>query len=346
MAQQQTRVIVNAGYSVGQLKVGVELGPGKILEAGLLTEFEKNKNFPIEMIDKIELKSNLEKLNICSSNNVPLVNPSAVSEATHNLYISINHKIDEILKVQNSKFPRILTLGGDHSIAIGSIAAISDSLSKHSNNPQFQSLNTQELCIVWFDAHADVNTPASTNSGNIHGCPIAFLASLQFTDIEQFNWLKQAIQQFRQRVPTNANRNFVDFRRLGYIGLRDVDTFEQEVIDSNNIISFPMTRFKQENRDIRKIVNEILNTIDPEQNRLIHLSFDVDGLDPLFAPSTGTLVEDGVQLEEAKEMVQILKSTGRLVSLDITEVNPQLGTQEDSIKTVNSAVEIAKIFLE
>merc|ERR1712137_607995 len=139
--------------------------------------------------------------------------------------------------------------------------------------------------VVWVDAHADINTDRTSPSGNIHGMPIALLLGMiDFDEAPGWEWLKD----YPRLHPS----------KLVYIGLRDVDPGEKEILFQNNI--------------------------DAYRNTPLHLSFDIDSLDPSIAPSTGTPVPGGLTFREGAFVCEYLAETNRLCSMDITEVNPLL----------------------
>merc|ERR1712013_244460 len=176
--------------------------------------------------------------------------------------------------------------------------------------------------VVWVDAHADINTISSSNTGNMHGMPLSFnIKQLQ----EEFphpgmSWLTP------QLSPS----------QLVYIGLRDVDEKEQEILQSLNIKTFYMQDVDR--LGIVQVVEEALGSVDPHGERNIHLSFDIDALDPGDAPATGTPVRGGLTLREGLTLCDLVYQTGRLKAVDMVEVNPSLASSEiEKARTVNAA---------
>lgn len=175
----------------------------------------------------------------------------AVSQCNYHL----SKKVHQILEDKRMA----ITLGGDHAIAIGSVDG------HHQHNP--------DVAVIWVDAHADLNTNATSQSGNIHGMPVALLAK-ELTDywpyLPGMDWQK----------PNIPIHNF------GYIGLRSVDDFERAIIKKYDIAAYGMREIDQ--MGIVNVVKNVLKRIDPDNKKSIHLSFDIDALDSLEAPSTGT----------------------------------------------------------
>jgi len=202
-----------------------------------------------------------------------------------------------------------VTLGGDHSIALGTVAG---------------HLACDPDCVViWVDAHADINTLSSSESGNMHGMPLSFnIRELQeeFPHPHTMSWLTP-------QLPPS---------QLVYVGLRDVDDAEKEILEDLNIKAFYMTDV--DSRGIIEVVEEALKAVDPDGRRNIHLSFDIDALDPLDAPATGTAVRGGLTLDEGLTLCDMVHRTGMLKAVDMVEVNPSLATNKaDAEKTINAA---------
>lgn len=181
--------------------------------------------------------------------------------------------------LQNNHHQNII-IGGDHSLAIASVAA---------------SLNVfkNDLKVVWFDAHADINTIESSPTGNLHGMPLSYLTGLT---LNRFNFLRQ----------------YLSFQNLFYIGIRDLDPFEVETIQKNNIKFQSCSDFN---------VGKLLEWIG---NSPVHLSFDVDCLDPQYISCTGTPVSEGLELPSVLEALTILQEKCHIVQVDLVELNLEL----------------------
>jgi arginase len=187
-----------------------------------------------------------------------------------------------------------LTLGGDHSIAIGSIGG---------------ALRARpDLGVIWVDAHGDFNTPETSPSGNIHGMPLAFLTGLMRRyRIPSFEWLK----------------NFLKRNQLVMIGLRSIDPEEREVMKNFGVHVFSMTEIDR--FGIGGVMDRALKILLKRKKRPLHLSFDIDSVDPHFAPSTGTRVRGGLNYREAHYIAESLAATDLLTGMDLVEINPRLG---------------------
>lgn len=187
-----------------------------------------------------------------------------------------------------------ILLGGDHSLSIGSIAAVA----RHCRE------TSRKLRVLWFDAHPDFNTAALTPSGNIHGMPVACLLGFgppELTDI-------------------GTRRPILDSSWIREIGIRSVDAGEKKFIHEQNVEVFDMRTIDE--LGMRAIMESALEGIDEETH--IHVSLDVDFLDPEIAPGVGTPVRGGPNYREAQLCMELIADTGCLGSLDIMELNPAL----------------------
>ena len=155
-----------------------------------------------------------------------------------------------------------------------------------------------DACVIWVDAHADINTPTTTDTGNIHGMPVSFLLGLD-KSIPEYQWINR----------------YLATNRLVYICLRDVDAGERKILKENGIKAFSM--HEVDKYGIGKVVELALDHVNPNRDLPIHLSFDVDGLDPSVAPSTGTPVRGGLTFREGHYICEAIYETGLLVALDI-----------------------------
>ena len=195
----------------------------------------------------------------------------------------------------NIKGPRV-NIGGDHSMSIATVA--------HSLN------NYEGLKIIWIDAHADINTSYSSDTGNIHGMPLGYLTNLDTN--ENFYYIC----------------NHLPFKDILYIGIRDIDKFENNVIKDIDVID---TDEFNNSKTIDKIDSFV-------GNNPIHLSLDIDGLDPSYMPSTGTTSDKGLNLDLVKNLLDHLHENKRkqIKNVDICEFNPKIGSSEDVSKTLKN----------
>ncbi len=202
-----------------------------------------------------------------------------------------------------------IMLGGDHCLGIGSISAVA----RHCREQR------KKLRVLWFDAHADFNTATLTPSGNIHGMPVACLCGHG----------PQALVEIGGHVPA---LNPKDIRQ---IGIRSVDEGEKRLVHDIGIEVFDM-RYIDE-MGMRHTMELALALVDP--NTHVHVSLDVDFLDPDIAPGVGTTVRGGPTYREAQLCMEMIADTGRLASLDIVELNPALDVRNQTAELAVDLIE-------
>ena len=216
----------------------------------------------------------------------------------------LSDKVESLLN--KNYFP--LIIGGDHATAIGSIAGISNYCRKHNKT----------LGIVWIDAHADMNTEDTTPSGNIHGMPLAIALGRGNSKLTNINGFSPK----------------VEVENVALIGIRDVDILESKTIKEMKLNVYTMTEVDKMgiHRIIAKVLNDFKSRVDH-----IHISFDMDGIDPDFAEGVGTPVPGGLTYRESQLLMEMVADCGCMNSLEILEVNPILDTQN---KTAFLATEL------
>ena len=285
--------IIGAPSTFGQRKLGVDLGPTAIRYAGLISRL---KQLDLDVYEKGDIK-------------VPAVNIEKFHSEQKGLrnydeIIDVNQKLNKEVSasIENNRFP--LVLGGDHSIAVGSVSAIS----KHYNN----------LGVIWYDAHGDLNIPEESPSGNIHGMPLRILTG---------EGPKELLE---------LNSNVIKPENIVLIGMRDLDKGERQFIKDHNIKTFTMS-------DIDKLgIKEVIeNTIEYLKSRNVdgvHLSLDVDSLDPLETPGTGTRVLGGLSYRESHFALELLHQSHLISSMDLVEVNPLIDSNNHTAEQAVSLV--------
>lgn len=281
------------------------MGPEYILNAGFEKQVQSlgwttKVDHPLENTNYEALKSN-------DKDSFGIKNTKIVSECCQKIHESVKRALgDERLPI---------TVGGDHSIGTATVSAAL------SHNP--------EACVIWVDAHADINTPATTDSGNLHGCPLSFIMGIDSESYPpEFSW-----------VPQNLKPN-----KLVYIGLRDVDEGERAILKKYNIPAFSM--YHVDKYGIGKVVEMALDAVNPNRDAPVHLSYDVDAIDPSFVPATGTRVEGGLSLREGLFIAEEIAQSGLLGSIDIVETNPLLAdTEAHILDTVSAACAIGRCAL-
>lgn len=202
-----------------------------------------------------------------------------------------------------------LLMGGDHCLAIGSISAVARHCRREGKN----------LRVVWLDAHTDVNTEAISPTGNIHGMPVACL--LGHGPSALVGW--------------SGERAALTAQQIDFIGIRSVDAEEKQAIRLLDLQVFDMRHLDE--HGMRNTMAEVLNDVD--DNTHLHVSFDLDCLDPMEAPGVGTGVRGGPTYREMQLCMEMMADTGRLGSLDVVEINPALDVRN---RTAELAVDFVR----
>ncbi len=283
--------IIGVPLDLGADRRGVDMGPSAIRYAGLAEKLRElghkvddsgNIETPIAEVSKIEY-SNAKYL-------------SQVREVCFNL----SRKVEKAMRAR--RFP--LVLGGDHSIAIGTLAGI------------FRARSSKDdFGVIWVDAHGDYNTPEITPSGNIHGMSLAVSSG------EGDRWFPQP------RWPKRA----VDPSRIVIVGARQLDPEEKLNLKKMGVHVFSMADIDR--MGMKAVMNESIKIAGEK----IHVSFDMDVVDPSEAPGVGTPVRGGVTYREAHLAMEMIAESRRMISLEMVEVNPILDQQN---ATAELAVEL------
>ncbi|MGD6781847.1 arginase [Sutcliffiella horikoshii] len=282
--------IIGVPMDLGQTRRGVDMGPSAIRYAGVVERLE-NLTKTIEDLGDIEIGSR-ERTATGESN---LKNLKAVAEASENLA----SKVDEVLS--NGRFP--LVFGGDHSIAIGTIAG----LAKHYSN----------MGVIWYDAHGDLNTGETSPSGNIHGMPLAVSLGIGDSTLTKIGGDHAKIR------PEN----------IVIIGARSLDEGEKVLIKEKGIKVFTMHEIDR--MGMAAVMEEAIAYLRERDTNGVHLSLDLDGLDPHDAPGVGTPVLGGISYRESHLAMEMLEEANILTSAEFVEVNPIL---DERNKTATVAV--------
>lgn len=282
--------IIGVPMDLGQTRRGVDMGPSAIRYASVIERIE-NIGYSVEDKGNIEIAL-AERVH--SDENTNLKNLKAVADASERLAQTVSDVIT------NKRFP--LVLGGDHSIAIGTLAGVS----RHYKN----------LGVIWYDAHGDLNTADTSPSGNIHGMPLA--ASIGIGD--------EALTRIGGYTPKVKPENIV------IIGARSLDEGEKELIKEKGIKVYTMHEIDR--MGMTKVMEETILYLRDKTDG-VHLSLDLDGLDPHDAPGVGTPVIGGISYRESHLAMEMLAESQLITSAEFVEVNPIL---DERNKTATVAV--------
>jgi len=196
-----------------------------------------------------------------------------------------------------------LVLGGDHSIAMGTIAGLA----------KYHHERKEKIGLIWFDAHADCNTAETSPTGNIHGMPLAAALGLGAPSL----------------VNLAGFSPMVDGARAALVGIRDVDVPERANVKASGVGAFTMRDVDE--RGMRAVMEEAIKRAS-SGTAGIHVSFDADGMDPDYAPGVGTPSPGGLSYREAHLAMEMLADTGKVISAEFVEVNPVLDAQNGTAK--------------
>lgn len=298
--------IIAAPFHGGQPKSGVEEGPMYLLQAGLQHDVEK-LNWECDLREPLKNYDIHAARNDARDVHEHVKRPKMVAECTKLIHDCVAGALSE------GRLP--LTIGGDHSVAIGTVSGVLSRL--------------PDCGVIWVDAHADINTMSGTLSGNLHGCPVSILMGLDREHTPpHFNW-----------VPHNLKPS-----KIAYIALRDVDEDEKRILHELDIAAFCMHHIDR--YGMNRVVKMAMDAVCPRGTEPIMVSYDVDAIDPLTVPATGTPVRGGLTFREAVFLMERVAETGRLAALDVVECNPKLASSPNHMEnTINMGCSIARCAL-
>ena len=286
--------IIGVPMDLGQNRRGVDMGPSAIRYANLQNSLQ---TLGYDVYDH-------GNISVLQAEQLNALKPDLIANAHHlqEVATTCQQLYNHITQTVPTNEP-IIFLGGDHSISIGTIAA---------------RAQTPKLGVLWIDAHADMNTPQTSPSGNIHGMSVAALlgyGSNQLTEI-------------------GGHSPKVTAQQIAMFGTRDVDADEKPLLLDTQV--FVGTMSKIDEQGIGNVINDMLAHV--AHCETLHISLDLDSLDPNIAPGVGTPIPGGLTYREAHLLMEVLAATGKVRSLDIVEINPIL---DDRNSTAHIAVELA-----
>ena len=306
--EPKTCTIIGAPMTYGQPYVGTDHGPNFLRERGL-SQGLSALGWRVEDLPDLDFES--------VSNPSTDSDESFVGMAKNHAQVSAGAKmlaqqVEETLR--KGRFP--LILGGDHAIGIGSLAGI---LRARPNTG-----------VLWIDAHADLNTPKISSSGNMHGMPVGLMMEGVLSETGEA--LPRSLDWLSEYPKLNPNQ-------IVYIGLRDVDFEERQLIQKLGISAYTMTDIDR--YGIGQVMEKALYDLTKHHaTRPLHLSFDIDAVDPVLAPATGTAVRGGLTFREAHYVCESVAASGLLASAEIVELNPTLSTASGADDTVELGLQI------
>ena len=287
--------VIGVPLDLGQARRGVDMGPSAVRVAGLEARLEAighvvedAGNIPVAIAEQ-------KKEGAASAKYLKEITQTCTKEA------------ELVVKtLEAGKVP--VVLGGDHSIAAGTVSGVSE----------FYRRQNQQIGLIWIDAHADINTPATSPSGNVHGMPLAAIMNLWPSELANIFGFAPKIQP----------------EHCVLVGVRDIDDTEKENIRKAGIEVFTMRDIDE--RGMRVVIEEALRMAG-RGTAGYHISLDMDWIDPEDAPGVGTPVRGGATYREAHLAMEIIADHGRMLSFEIVEVNPVI---DEHNRTADLAVEL------
>lgn len=288
--------VIGVSLDLGGNRRGVDMGPSAFRIAGL---GERLGSLGIQVIDGGDLVAPIPEIKSFGDPQKKYIRE--IARVCERLYKASHSALDK------GGLP--LVLGGDHSLAAGSVAATAD----------FVRREGKPLGLIWVDAHGDMNTPSSSGSGNVHGMPLASLLGSEPAELARIGGFSPKV------LPEHTV----------LIGIRNLDDREKEIVRDSRVHVFTM---KDIDRNGIAAVTEKALAIASDGTAGVHVSFDLDVCDPAIAPGVGTPVKGGLDYREAHMVMEIIADSGLLRALDLVEVNPIL---DDRNTTAILGVELA-----
>jgi arginase len=287
-AERRPVRLLGVPMDLGAGRRGVDMGPSAIRIAGVGTRL---RQLGYQVVDE---------------GDIPVPSPETIEpgppeakflEAIRDVCDRVRGRVREALGAGSTP----VVMGGDHSIAIGTVSGVAE----------HYRVQGDRIGLIWVDAHADMNTPESSPSGNIHGMPLAVLVGMGPEPLVQ-------IGGFGPKV---------DRANVCLIGIRNLDDREKEIVTSSGV--WPYTMRDVDERGMSAVMREAIERA-CAGTAGFHLSFDLDGMDPMEAPGVGTPVRGGIDWREAHLLMEMAADSRRMTSLEITELNPILDVRNQS----------------
>ena len=329
----QRVAVLGAPNAAGQRRAGVERAPAILRAAGILDDI-RSLGWDVDDLGdahapKLPVPSpRVRKTNAWGDADAAALH-SAVADRVHDA-------------IASGAVP--LILGGDHSVSIGSVAGA--------------LRHDPRLSVVWIDAHADLNTPELSETGNLHGMSLAMVAGLAAPaswPTGAYDWLLKdddspgAVRGAEDDNTAVRRQPKLNLKRVVYVGLRDVDKAERELIEQLGIKAFTAEDVRSMGaRDVARLAIEHLRAVsdgDAEGGVTTHVSLDVDSLDPIYMKATGTPVAGGLVPDDVASLLDEIRRRSRVTSVDLVELNVDLVDEGERAGYVDTARGLARALL-
>lgn len=288
--------IIGVPMDLGASRRGVDMGPSAIRVTNVTRAIQK---LGYDVIDKGDVDVPIpEEVEIKDANKKYSHEILAVCSALRKVVMSI---------LEDQRVP--IVLGGDHSIAMGSISGVSD----------YYHARGKKIGVIWMDAHGDMNTPYSTPSGNVHGMPLAHMIGMGDKELASMG----------------GRHGKVDSANVCLIGVRDLDEREKALIRESGVHMFTMKDIDR--FGVSKIMEQAI-LFASNGTAGIHISFDIDAVDPSIAPGVGTPKKGGLNYREAHLCMELLSDSEKVIAMDMVEVNPILDDHNETAELVSELI--------
>ncbi len=291
--------IIGVPSDLGANMRGANIGPSAIRIAGL---HEKLKMLGCNVEERGDIQVPLREM--LSSSDVASKHKDAI--------IQICEKLADEVYTAMKAGRKPIVLGGDHSIGMGTITGAS----------RFAKEQNGQLGLLWVDAHADMNTPQTTHTGNIHGMPLSVVLGHGYPDLVGLGGFSPKI------LPKN----------VALIGIRTLDSEEKDICRKSGIRYFTMREIDE--RGMHAVMKEALAVVS-DGTVGYHVSFDIDGIDPMYAPGVSTPVTGGISYREAHLILEMMADTGKLLSMEFVELNPMCDIEHKTAGLVVDLIQSA-----
>jgi arginase len=272
--------IIGVPMDLGQSRRGVDMGPSALRVAGLQARL-KQLGHTVEDIGNVPVKQAEEQ-------HFGVKNAKYLNEIAETC-----RGVAEIVERSIGEGFLPLVLGGDHSIAAGSVSGVANHFRK----------NNQRVGYLWLDAHGDMNTPETSPSGNVHGMPLAAIIGYGAPELVD-------LLEFKPKIEP---------RNVALVGIRDLDSRERRLVKESGVHVFTMRDIDE--RGMREVMSEALRIVTDDTSGTA-VSLDMDFVDPTDAPGVGTPVRGGVTYREAHLAMEMIADSDAMVSLEVVEINP------------------------
>lgn len=291
--------VIGVPSDLGANMRGANIGPSAIRIAGL---HEKLRMLGCTVDERGDIPVPLREM----------LSDAEVSSKHRTSILQICEKLSDEVYSALKRGSKPIVLGGDHSIGMGSIAGAS----------RFTREQNGSMGLIWIDAHADMNTPQSTHTGNIHGMPLSVVLGLGYPDLINLNGFSPKVQ------PQN----------VALVGIRTLDSEEKDICRRSGVRYFTMREIDE--RGMHSVMKEAIQVATTGTTGF-HVSFDIDGIDPLYAPGVSTPVTGGISYREAHLILEMMADTGKLLSMEFVELNPMCDIEHKTARLVVDLIQSA-----